>query len=803
MSLACVAVLAWLLRVANLGWDWLEPGSWLATLVGTPLACLLALLALRRPEKRAQAVRPGHPPVLLSMKSFDPKLAGVHPSIEISGQETQRTMPVRIPREVDVRIQELLDASENQKFLLLIGGSSAGKTRAAYEGVRASLPTYEVLLPSNTQDILWLLGQKLKRPVVVWLDELQRYLGEGNGLRLNKGHLLALWSLNRPVVVVGTMWPDRYQSFVNPGHVDSVSDKSERARQLLNLAQVLYVEDRFSPTELSAAKELAKKDPRIKVALNDRTYGVTQVLAGAPDLVARWTYASPRAKAVITAAIDICRMGISGPLTDSLLRTAAQIYMSDEEKARAPADWYESVIAYAVAPLKGATSALIPVSSSAGSVEGYHLADYLTQHGEGARRSVAIPDALWDIAANNIHDANDLASLGDAAQLRGLYKFAEAALRRSFARGNATAANLLGMMLLDQERESEGLEVLRAGAATGDPGTLETFLDHIQYIHAPEAIGEIRKVADAGIELPHSDARVRLARMLEDAENIESAEEQFQQSISEGRKGAHSSYAYFLDRLGRPDEASEQFLLAARHGETFYYRTSAERLAKQGKMSEAEALYREASARGDGRSQQWWTGLLISHGRYNDARELGCPAGDVELEIGHSFERAGNLTDALDQYLTASRLGNFWGNLAATELLEKQGRFDEALPLRVKAAKRLSLDHGLFGLVDHMARRGNLDAALAFFEACAEQGHLVCSDELGRALIREGRIREAMMMYRRSALVGTDGSEVNSFCRALSEHGYKDLAEMLRRDGFELHEDLDIWEPKRPGSPVQ
>ncbi|MEU7947939.1 tetratricopeptide repeat protein [Micromonospora taraxaci] len=795
--LACVAVAAWLLRATKLDWGWLEPGSWVATLVGT----LFALLALRRPSKAPLSVRPEHHPVLIKMRSFDPKLAGVHPSIEVSGQGAIRTMPAYIPREVDVKLQELLLARERKTFALLLGGSSAGKTRAAYECVRACLPAHDVLLPSDTQDILWLLGQKLKRPVVVWLDELQRYLVEGKGPNLEIGHLLALWSLNKPVIVVGTMWPDRYQSFMSFSPGDSLVDKSDSARKVLNVAQALHVGDGFSPIEMSAAKNLAEKDARIKVALEDQNYGITQVLAGAPDLVNRWTHAGSLNKSIITAAVDIRRTGVSGLITDSLLNTAAQIYMSDEDMARASADWYESAIAYAVTPLKGATSALIPVARSAGAVDGYLLADYLTQYGERVRESIAIPDRLWGVAGDHVHDAKDLEGLGDAAQLRGLYKFAEGAFRRSFARGNAAAANYLGMMLFDQGRESEALEVLRAAAATGEPRSLETFLDYIQYLAEPEALLETRKVADAGTKLPHSDARTRLAGMLEKAGDLGSAEEQFQQSLLERRQGAHSSYAYFLERLGRFEEASVQFLLAARTGQTIYYEVSAKRLAEQGRMREAEALYREASARGDAVSpKEWWCRLLIAHGRYDDARGLGLPAGEVELAIGHSLKWAGNIADALSLYLDSSRLGNAWATLAAIDLLEGQGRFEEALPLRVQAARRFPLDHGLYGLVEHLVKRGSLDTAFEFVEACAELGHFVCSDGLGAALIRQGRVKEAMVMYRRSALVGTDGSEVNSFWRILSENGYNDLAERVRRDGFELSADLNIWETDQPGS---
>ncbi|MFI7574292.1 hypothetical protein [Micromonospora sp. NPDC049497] len=734
---------------------------------------------------------------MLGMQSFDPKLAGVHPSIEIDAGASE-TMPAYIPRGIDVKLRSLLLASEDKKFLLLLGSSSAGKTRAAYEGVRTTLPGYDVLLPTNTQEILWLLGQKLKRPTVVWLDELQRYLADGDGSSLDRGDLLALWSLNKPVIVVGTMWPDRYQSIVNSKVTDSLADKSDRARQLLSMAQVMYVEDELTPTELAAARELAQRDQRIEVALQDQHYGVTQVLAGAPDLVDRWTHASPRNRSVITAAVDIRRLGVSSPITDSLLRVAAQIYMSEEEMGRAPADWYESAIAYAVAPLKGATSALIPVARSVGAVDGYLLADYLTQHGERARASIVIPEPLWDIAANHVHGARDLEALGDAAQMRGFFKYAEGSLRRSLARGNPLAGKLLGMMLVEQERTAEALDVFKSSAATGHPECVAILLEYMEELAPAEALLELRKVADAGTQLPHHDARTSLAWLLYKSGDADAAEEEFQRSISEGRRGAHAAYAHFLERLGRSDEADTQFLLAARAGSHTYYEVSAGRQAERGRIQEAEALYQEASARGDAEnSRRWWSRLLVKHGRHEDARKLGGPPGEVELHIGYCFKHSGDLAGALKMFLEADRLGNIWGQLEATELLEKQGRFDDAFTLRVKTAERLGSNWGFAGLVDHLARRDYLDVAVAITEAFAETGRIICSDDLGRALIRHGRIKEAMTMYKRSALSATDGSEVHSFLLALSENGYENLAALVRREGFGLPDDPGLWETGR------
>ncbi|MFV2020610.1 hypothetical protein [Micromonospora sp. LOL_023] len=724
------------------------------------------------------------------MRSFEPQLAGIHPSIEISGQSDMQTLPAHIPREVDVKLRALLLAPESMKFVLLLGGSSVGKTRAAYEGIRACLPEYQVLVPSDNRDILWMLDRKLRKPLVVWLDELQRFLIDQPD-HFDKGHLLALWSLRKPVVVIGTMWPDHYQAFLEPSRGDRMSEKSDRARQVINMAQLLYVQEHLAPTEMSTAKVLAEKDPRIKIALDDKNYGVTQVLAGAPDLVDRWIYANRQEKSVITAAIDIGRMGIGGPLSDLLLKTAAQVYMDSETLARAPVDWYDSAISYAIKPLKGAVSALIPVAGIAGITEGYRLADYLIQYGGKAMSSQFIPNALWRIVAEQVHDPTDLKSLGDAAELRGLYGYAESALRRSMAGGNSDAGNLLVRLLEDQGRSEDAIVVARSAAATGDARSVEVFLDHLQGLGTEEAFREMRKAVDSGIVLPDIDARSRLASMFSEIGDLESAEAQLKQALLEGRNGAHDSYANFLRRAGRLDEADAQALLAARAGSYLQYLFLASRLVQKGSFAEAEAFYHEASAQGNHDvATSWWRRILVENERFDEAQKLVGSLGGVELDIATALKRLGQSTEALEMYLKADEAGDIFGSIYAAEMLEGQGRFEEAYLLRSKMAKNPDFPWGVEGLLGHLAKRDRLDLAVETLKELAMIGRFVSSDDLGDALIRSGRIDEAVIMYRRSAFSGTDGSEVHSLWNALLKHGHEDVAMKVRRYGFQWGDDF-------------
>jgi hypothetical protein len=64
-------------------------------------------------------------------------------------------------------------------LVLITGESSAGKTRAAVEVMRAHLARWRLLIPYSATRLELLLDQHLDlHHVVVWLDELQDFLRE-------------------------------------------------------------------------------------------------------------------------------------------------------------------------------------------------------------------------------------------------------------------------------------------------------------------------------------------------------------------------------------------------------------------------------------------------------------------------------------------------------------------------------------------------------------------------------------------------------------------------------------------------
>ena len=286
----------------------------------------------------ARDVGPARPAGAVRVSEADPRRLGVHAAISVPGVP-EEVPPEYVPRDVDtaehgVRAR-VAAAAQRGGFVLLVGGSSVGKTRCAVEAVKALLPDWWLVHPAGPAEVA-ALAQAPSPRTVVWLDELQRYLDGEHGL--TGGVVRALLNAPHPVVIIGTLWPDWYTAYTtvpDPGG----PDPHAREREVLDLADVVRIGPEFSPAEQDRARAAAARDPRLRVALEAAGYGLTQTLAAAPQLVARWEdaqTASPYAWAVLTAALDAARLGARAPLSTDLLRAAAPGYCTSQQQAEAP-----------------------------------------------------------------------------------------------------------------------------------------------------------------------------------------------------------------------------------------------------------------------------------------------------------------------------------------------------------------------------------------------------------------------------------------------------------------------------------
>lgn len=153
---------------------------------------------------------------------------------------------------------------------------------------------------------------------VVWLAELQRYLGGHDGLTADT--VRALLSPPVPIVLVATLWPGRYSTYTTSPKDGGSGDPYRSEREVLALAEIIHIDPVWSDAELDRARQAAAVDPRIEYAVSaSGRFSLPQILAAAPQLVERWDNADPYAAAVLAAAVDATRLGYRAPLPADLL----------------------------------------------------------------------------------------------------------------------------------------------------------------------------------------------------------------------------------------------------------------------------------------------------------------------------------------------------------------------------------------------------------------------------------------------------------------------------------------------------
>jgi hypothetical protein len=655
----------------------------------------------------------------------DPRLLGVHAAISVPGVPDE-IPPEYVPRDLDadehgVRAK-MTAAAARGGFVLLVGGSSVGKTRCAAEAVKALLPDWWLVHPTGPAEVAALAASPPSN-IVIWLDELQRYLDGEHGLA--GGTVRALLNAVGPVVIIGTLWPDRYNAYAALP-ADGDPDPYSREREVLDLAAVIRISEEFSTAEQDRARDVAARDLRIRAAMEAAGYGLTQTLAAAPQLVARWDdarTASPYAWAVLTAALDAARLGARAPLTADFLRAAAPGYCTPRQQAEAPDNWFGQAMVYATAKLHGAAAALAPAGAGMGQTNGYTVADYLLQYASKVRRSTRPPASTWDAMLSHICDAADVGRLATSARDRLLYRYAISLYQLA---SDAVASFSTSYDLADLLARRGDLGQLRARADNGD-----------------------------------ANAAYRLADLLVGRGDLEEAEQVLSARTDAASGNADNRLVALLDQHGVLDELRAR--ADAGDGD------AANRLLARKRLDELRA---RADAGDDDAAKH----LADSLGQDGDLDELRARADAGDRYA--SFELA-SLLAGFGGYrgLDELRARVDYGDLAAADRLADvvalRGNPDE---LRARADAGHS--YAAFQLADLLGERSDLDE----LRARADAGDHYAARRLAGLLADHGDLHEAERILHAQADIGYgDGKQL---AELLAQQGREEAAERVRRFGL-------------------
>jgi eukaryotic-like serine/threonine-protein kinase len=370
----------------------------------------------------------------------DPIILGVHPSSRLAGfsYPPGEHLPDRVPayvlRDIDDELRKQLAKSS---FVILVGDSSAGKTRAAFEAVSV-LGDHVLIVPNNREALTVAIDKAANaRRCVLWLDDLEAYLGAGGLTRADTARILGSRRSHRVIIATLRSAEETLLTAGIGGEANGLH-ASKSSREVLEQAYRIHMLRLFSQSEIERAR--AKSwDPRIADALDQANkYGVAEYLAAGPELLRDWEDAwspntdprvpsHPRAAALIAGAIDMKRAGFTSPLPRSLVTKVHEHYLQLRGGPRLRPEAVADAWAWATS-IRRATTALLQ------SIDDEHVLvfDYLLDAVQArGRPGDYVPGTVLE-AALAVCTPSDAQNMAIMAFRYGAYEFAETAWLSSY-----------------------------------------------------------------------------------------------------------------------------------------------------------------------------------------------------------------------------------------------------------------------------------------------------------------------------------------------------------------------------------
>jgi tetratricopeptide (TPR) repeat protein len=344
----------------------------------------------------------------------------------------------------DQRIRELLAApGPPYPFVVVWGTTKAGKSRTLAEAIRAAFAhDPAVVLPGDGSALAELVRLGVDdlvdyRPAVVLLDDLSPAVLET--LTADMIARVRAWA-----VIAATMTAQRRADVLKSG-----SEIGKVARVALAAASGEY--------ELSSGPPVgAERAEAERLYPGERFDGsIAETLVGARELIARYKASHdihPAGCAVVRAAIDCRRAGVSRPVTEAELRRLFPFYLREVRTGLLPTDeQFAEGIQWAAKPVASQV-ALLRRASTGEISPGWIVFDHAVtaDEGHGGYRPRLLPAETWKelISLIPVQDAFDV---GLAAYSRNEIAAARTAFQRAATSGEPwlalCAAFNLGILL--------------------------------------------------------------------------------------------------------------------------------------------------------------------------------------------------------------------------------------------------------------------------------------------------------------------------------------------------------------------
>lgn len=673
----------------------------------------------------------------------DPLALGVHRPED--GPDEDARLPSYVRRDADAALDEAIAAGG---LVILQGRSTAGKTRTAYEAMHRVAGDRWLVVPATVTALRDLDADAVGRPVLIWLDDLHRYLRSG-GL---DAAVLDRWCPTgcRDVSLLATIPSHEVDQLEGEEIARSFQQLRDRARSVIAIGRELS-DDESHRAEEVAAVDRERGDRRIAEAVaHAATTGLAEYLAAGPAAWERWQRGREDddnvvAWAVVKAAVDARRAGWLSPLPAALLDDLHRCY--PHRGARVPAMDLTAALRLAGQEVNGATGCLVRVED-----DGYAPFDYLVDREEGSGSTSPVPEALrelllaaathdedvfslgfgayhaqsWTVSETAFRrlavrgDLDSMTNLGAVLQVTGHGEEAEHWHRRAADAGSLQAMNNLAVLFRDSDRYEEAEQWFRRAA---DSGLLESMTNLGTLLHISDRDDEAKLWLHRAATGGHPRAMAALGLVFHGCGPYEEAERWYRRAADAGRPEAAYNLGLLLEELGRGAEAEGCFRQAAEGGELIGMFAYARRLRDTGREEQAERWFRAAAEAGELDAMNDLGVLLRATGRQDE---------------GERWHR-----------LAAERGGvKAMTNLGALLLLTDRDKEALAWFLRAAAAGDLDAMNNLGVLSREYDRRSEAERWL---RRAAAAGHVGAMLNLAVLLSDSGREAEGDAWLRRAA----------------------------------------------------
>ncbi|WP_329573833.1 tetratricopeptide repeat protein [Streptomyces sp. NBC_01361] len=519
--------------------------------------------------------------------------------------------------------------------------------------------------------------------------------------------------------------------------LDDISRHNALGSRVLHQLQTVVMSRIWNEAERDRARKTG--DSRVADAVaHSSLFGIAEYLAAGPRLYSEWTLAggpsgNPRGAALVAAAVDLARAGITSEIPLDILMELQEVYLGalggDLLRPESPREALE----WATLRRYGVTSLLLPIKAGTH----YRVFDYLPDALARSSDAPKIPDETWRAALKHAQQASLSFHVGMAAVQHKKWAVAEKAWADDIDRHPIQARINLGRVYVKLKKSQEAKAIWQEAV---DLGSIEASIFLGSEYEKEGRIQRAISLFRIGAEKDDAHATYHLAYALPDDEESTQWWLKIAQSDSTDRRGgAAYNLGNAYKRLGNKESSSYWWRKAAERGNHSSMNNLGIEMRDSGNQAEAAKWFEMAAEKGNVKA-------------VTNLADLAKRRGDTDTAI-ELFERSIDLGE-ITAYNT---LAFVYLDLNEEEKAEKYWR-------EGYERKNCCCAHNI-GI--RAQRMGDTAGAKAALLMAAEGGHAAASLQLANLFAEDGDVDEAELHFG-TALKVASAADICDFGRRLA-----------------------------------